>query len=714
MSYGLAQDSVSLSVADDALELTWQMSLGEQMELCLEAKNIGRGAVAIDEFCVLDVDAEYGGSLALASPTQSWRFFQNGWQSLTPAFARHISDGIWVNPNTVGYRTKHQPHALSRAQGVLSSEWFTVIVPRQDIGKTGPPPSDSARLLGFTSTANQLAEIRLQLEGAAFKRLQAISYADGSLLPVGHKLSSETLLFATAGDPLALMDLYATRLGDAMRARVPTDASAWCSRCDFVGKDTSVDIRKKLTHLQEEQLPPDVVLIGDGYQSSIGDWLDVDSTRYPQGMKHVAHQIAAAGYRPGIWIAPFVASASSKLCARHPDWILHGTRGAPVLAARHQGTDLYALDPSLPAVQTWLQDVFHTLSEEWGFAFFEVDLLYAAALPAVPTDPQMTRARAVRAGLEIIRAAIGERFLLASGAPLGPAVGLVDAMRIGPDVQADWYPYWQDLSAPSTANSLLNSITRGFMHRRLWLNAPGTPKMKPHGDGPNLTLNEMRTLITVMGLMGSLALDRNSLASMGRGAREHWQRVLPPYGQSALPLDLFEHERPRLLALPVQAGWGSSMIVALLNWGNRSCVTRVRLSRLGLPPAPHHVYNYWRQRYLGVVDDDIVISPHRPHEAALLLIKPVSNRPEVLTSTFHVLQGAVEIQDAHLSDRALVVEMEKPGKQFGRLLFAVPPEQPVVGALVSGRSQRPREISSGIWQLGFSLRDKATVELLFG
>ena len=714
VSFGLSQDGVSLSVADQGLELTWQVSLGEQMDFCLEVKNTGSHAVWIDELHVLDVDPERGGSLCFTSPPQSWSFYQNGWQSRTPAFARHVTDGIWVNPNTAAYRTQHEPHARHHARGVLSSEWFTIIVPGTDAGEGTRGSPDPSVLLGFISAADQLGEIRLELENTSSPSLRAVSHADGIFLPAADKLSSETLELAAGEDPLALMDTYAGRLGRTMVARVPTDEmTGWCSRRAFSGKETGSDVLGNLTHLDREQLPLDVILIGDGYETNIGDWSDVDRAKYPQGMKHVARQIAAAGHRPGIRIAPFAVSASSKLYAQHPDWTLRDARGSPVLAWQHQGTDVYALDLSLPAVHTWLQDVFRTLCEDWGFDFFEVDLVFAAALSGVRSDPRMTRAQAVRKGLETVRSAIGERFLLASGAPLGPCIGMVDAMQVSTDVHSEWYPCWQDLSAPSAANAVLNSVTRSFLHRRLWLNSPGGLLARSRGDGSSLTLNEVRTLATITGLMGGLTLAGDNLISLEPERLELLRRVLPPHGRSAVPLDLFQHERPRVLALPVETAWGSWTIVALLNWEDRSCASTLGLRRLGLPQAAYHVYDYWKQRYLGLIRDKVVTDPHRPHEAVLLLVKPASDRPQVLSSTFHVTQGAVEIRDVQLSDSKLLVEMEKPGSQFGRLLFAVPTGVRVVGASVNGSSRRPREVSTGIWQLGFSLNDKGTVELLF-
>jgi len=722
VSYGLARDTVSLSVANDELELTWHLALGEEMRLHLEVRNVGSEPVRIEELCVLDVAARHGGSVGFSSPLEEWRFYQNGWQSWTPTFARRITDGIWLNPNTQDYRIKHQPHALFPSQNDLSSEWFTVIVSsaEDDSARStlsghviGASSSDPALLLGFISAADQLAEIRLEVRNT-FRSLRAITYADGFLLSPAAKLSSEILLFAVGNAPLALMDMYAVRLGETMHARVSTDIpTGWSTRYCFSGREDGDNVLENLAQIKDKKLPLDVVLIDDGYQIDIGDWLEIDDTRY-QNLKGVVQQIAGAGYHPGIWIAPFAVSASSKLYANHPDWVLRNDRGDAVLVCQRGGIDVYALDLSLSAVQTWLQDVFHVLSDDWGFEFFKLDLVFAAALPGVRSDPCMTRARAVRRGLEIVRAAIGDRFLLACGAPFGPSVGIVDAMRSGPDMHVEWHPFWQSLGAPAAANAALNAITRSFIHRKLWLSDLDCLVLRSRGNGSNLVLNEVRTLVTIVGLTGALVVDSDNLTSMQRGRLRYLQKILPPCGCSAIPLDLFQHERPRLLVLPLKTTWGSWTIVALLNWDDRSCVTRLKLSQLGLPPGSYHVYNYWRQRYLGLVHDEVVINPHQPHETVLLLIRPKSDQPQLLSSTFHLLQGMVEVRDVRFLGDKLIVEMEKPGKQFGHLLFAVPAGHSVLKALINGRAQRPRQIAKGIWRLGFSLKGKATVELLFG
>lgn len=713
VSYGLARDSVSISFADAQLELTWHIVVGDEMRLRLEIANVGTHPVSVDQMYVLDIATKHGGNLGLTSAPKSWRFFQNGWQSWTPAYARDLADGIWVDPNTDDYLTKHVPHPLGENPKVYGSEWFTVLAPNE---QPGTLRSDPSLLLGFVSTASQLAEIRLELTAnRRFHSLRAISYADGYPLDPGEKLTSETLLLATRSDPLALLERYATRLGETMHARTTAaDWSGWCTWYHYYGEDTAEEVQKNLTVMDSEHLPLDLVLIDDGYETAIGDWDAVDPAKYPLGMKETADHIRSVGRHPGIWTAPFCASSESRLFTEHPDWVLRNQGGEPVVAFQHWGKDIYGLDLSVPAVCDWLHSLFQTMSNEWGYDLFKVDFLYAAALAqGKRQDTRMTRAAAVRKGLEIIREAVGNKFVLGCGSPLGPAVGLVDGMRIGTDVHVEWRPFWPDLSAPSVSNAMLNSVTRSFMHRRLWLNDPDCLLLRPRGDNSNLSPNESRFLATVASITGGLVLDSDYLPDLTPERLDYLRRVLPPYERSALPADLFRNERPQTLVLPIETNWDTWTIVALLNWDDTPRTTTLDLAQIGLAPGAYHVYNYWHQQYLGTVRDRVSIGKHLAHEAVLLLIKRVSDRPQLLTSTFHILQGAVEVQAVRAENKHMSVELHKRGQQSGRLLFALPGGQEIARLVVNGRLRKPGLVAPGVWQTNIELNDQAGIELLF-
>lgn len=691
---------LTLSRANEDLKLDWHVIAGPQVELWLEVSNVSSEPLQLDELRVLTAAASEGGVVALDPPTSHWRFYQNGWQSWSPALARRVGDGTYVELDGNDYRAKHLPHGpLGRT---LASEWVTVIS-RQP----------NSLLLGFVTMADQLSEIRLRLDRAGnFSDLTACCYADGIALAPGDSLRSERLVIADGDSPLALLESYAETVKETMKARttkpIPT---GWCTWYYYYGENTAGDVLDNLAAATETRLPLDYILIDDGYQTAIGDWLSVDERKFPQGMKSLAEEIRAAGRRPGIWTAPFAASSQSQLYADHPDWVIRDEQGDPIVAWQHWGVDTYGLDLSHPEVQEWLGETFRTL-REWGYELFKVDFLYAGALAGRRHNPSMTRAQAVRKGLAIIREAIGEEaFLLGCGAPLGPSVGLVDGMRIGPDVAINWHPFWADLTFPAAVNALRNTITRYFTHRRCWINDPDCVLVRQKEDQSALTLSEMRTLATVIGLSGGMVLSSDNLPTLADHRLKYLAKLLPPYGIAARPLDLFESELPSILALPIETDFGRWVMLAVINWEERIKTTVLDLHEI-VGGGPYHIFDFWSERYLGLVRGRLRLR-HPPHATRLLLLKEPSEHPDLLVSTFHLTGGAVEVKALQFDEKRLTLEMEKAGTQYGKLFFLVPEPYEVASVRFNRRRRGWQKVSEDVIWIGFHLLGKARVEIEF-
>ncbi len=744
-SYSASGDDVTLSRSGDGVEVIWHAHLDGGLYAWLEFVNRRREQVQLDELRVLQLEAAHGAQMHLGAPPLDWRFYQNGWQSWSAAFVRAVGDGVHSDPATEEYRLKHQPHLLPTAPKTLSSEWFTVIStpPKSPVNGVGapsfadsvhpdrskaavggpqsvvdrPPSAVGGLLLGFTTTGDQLAEVRLQLDGDAFGRLEARVFADGVSVDPGERVTSERLLIASGDDSLTLLDTYAGIWGETMHARIPPPLTGWCTWYYFYGGNTESDVLANLEHVRAERLPLGTIVIDDGYQTSDGDWTSVDGTKFPHGMKWLADAIRRAGFTPALWVAPFAANEHSQLAREHPEYLLRDANGGTVCSWLHWNEKCFSLDLSRADVHEWLGKTFGTLSDTWGYELFKLDFLYAGAAPGRRLDPKVTRAQAVRRGLSTIRAAVGDKPLLGCGAPLGPSVGLVDAMRIGPDVSINWEPYFEsDLTSPSTAYAMRNTLARAFMHNRLWQNDPDCVLVRRRDDDSSLVLNEMRTLVSFVGLSGGAVLNSDNLPTLRRGRLKYLKQVLPSTNRAALPLDLFEHELPRVFALPVETGWGQWLVAGILNWDDKTTATELALADLRLEPeVDYHVFDYWRRRYLGIARNHITLARHQPHETRLLLFKPVSDRLGLLTTTFHIAQGLSEVksvadrQDA--GSETLCVTLEKQGVQNGEVWFAVPGMRKVVAARVNKRQTPYRQVGERIVVVALTLQDQAKVEL---
>ena len=249
-------------------------------------------------------------------------------------------------------------------------------------------------------------------------------------------------------------DLLGERFGKGVQLPPPR---VWCSWYSFYRDINEIELLMVLGDL--EGLPFDVIQVDDGWQRDIGDWQTND--RFPRGMDFLAKEIRRAGFKPGIWLAPFIVRPTSALFHKHADWILKDKHGEQVVAGRNWGGPFYSLDITHPQVLSWLQELIREV-RSWGYEYFKLDFLYAGAMPGNHFNP-ISREVAYRKALSVLREETRGRYLLACGAPVLASIGLCDGMRVGPDVA----PYWRDISSDLTAPGAGNAI-RTTLHR-LWL-----------------------------------------------------------------------------------------------------------------------------------------------------------------------------------------------------------------------------------------------------
>ena len=239
--------------------------------------------------------------------------------------------------------------------------------------------------------------------------------------------------------------------------------TVWCSWYHYFTQVTQADVEENLLAIEELELPVDVVQIDDGYQAEIGDWL-VLSDRF-RSLADIVGDIHRHGRRAGIWVAPFFLGERSATYAAHPDWTVGGADPGTGWDQR-----LHALDVTHPGAERYLREVFGALRAT-GIDYFKIDFLYAGAMDGRRSGGSVDGIEAYRHGLRIIREAIGpEAYLLGCGAPILPSVGLVDAMRVGPDIAHHVEPLDGDLSQPSQRAAATNSRARAWQQGRFWVN----------------------------------------------------------------------------------------------------------------------------------------------------------------------------------------------------------------------------------------------------
>jgi len=177
------------------------------------------------------------------------------------------------------------------------------------------------------------------------------------------------------------------------------------------------------------------------------------------------------------------------------------------------GGRIFALDGAHPGVQQWLYDLARRVVREWGYDYLKIDFLHWATVGAAHYGG-LTHAEAYRHGLAAIRDGLGsEAFLLGCGAPVQHAAGLVNGMRIGNDVDANW----GGIQEPARAAAL-----RSFYNRSVWLNDPDCLVVRPP-----LTLDEARVWASIVAVSGGMTILSDNLPKLPVERLALLQKALP-------------------------------------------------------------------------------------------------------------------------------------------------------------------------------------------
>lgn len=278
----------------------------------------------------------------------------------------------------------------------------------------------------------------------------------------GHCDAAPVEWFIGFGNAEAMLARYATAVAERAGTRRKSPGPVWCSWYSFYEDITEAAMIDVLAGLEGSSFS--VVQLDDGWQEEIGDWTVNDD--FPSGMSSMAARIRDAGYRPGLWIAPFIVHERSATASSHPEWLVRDAGGNPAVAGKNWGGHYYALDLTRPDVTSHVQRVI-ARAVEWGFTYLKLDFLFAAGIEGDRLDNSLGREAVYRRGIEAIRDAAGpDTYLLACGGLIVPSIGVFEATRVGQDVA----PHWEnqsgdayDYAAPSTRYAVSNS------HSRLWL-----------------------------------------------------------------------------------------------------------------------------------------------------------------------------------------------------------------------------------------------------
>jgi len=472
-------------------------------------------------------------------------------------------------------------------------------------------------------------------------------------VPPAGVVEGETLAIGCFDDALDGLELYADACAKMHRIRLREKVP--CGYCTWYHAGASDQNRTaQLAAFAGKQLKTfgfDFIQIDDGWQIASRDF-SAHNPRgpYSKGMKPTAQKIAAAGLTPGLWLIPFGWDPRAPVLSDHADWFVKRPDGA-VYSVTWAGS---CLDMTHPEARQFLRQVVDRMARQWRYRYLKIDGLWSGMAVKIlyPSpacrpdelgqarlhDPSKTQIEAYRSGLQLVREAAGsDVFLLGcniaqNARTLGASFGLVDGMRIGHDIAANWGAI-RGCAVP--ASHLY------FFHRRVWFNDPDCLIVRSP-----LTLDQARAWASLVALSGQMNVVSEWLPGLPADRLDIVKRTMPNHNAAGRPIDLFDRSLPRVWHLRGKLAGQPVDLVGVWNWDEkRSARVEVELAPLGLPASPQDRYvgfDFWEKSFVSPLSSRIKLDL-RPSSCRMIALHRLADRPQLVSTSRHVTQGMIDV-----------------------------------------------------------------------
>ncbi len=666
-------EGFELSYHDNLHQVDFVIELGlmvDQAILLVREKLVNKGQQAIWPERIFAGIIQYG-KLKLGSEEMEPVFYSNGWQSWSPTACFRLGDrqdrsrmGAIANPMIVNPGTP-----ITHTPNHFSADMFACL---------GNLTTQDGLVAGYLAQKESFGSIETHI--GRHSELAIWANSDGLRLDPGNHFQTDWASFSFTNLRSKLpFKLYLQTVSRENEVRSRGAAPVgWCSWYYYFQNVTNDDILENLEEIDHarESIPLKLVQIDDGFEKSAGEWLAF-SKRFPNGVKPLAQAIEVKGFIPGLWLAPYIVEANSGLVKQHPDWLLRDKWGKPANSGFVWNRLGKALDLTNTEAMAFTEEVIRTSVQDWGFKYLKLDFLYAAALKGRYQNPTFTRAQVLRQGLERIRLAAGnDTQLLGCGCPLGPAIGLMDYMRISADVSPDWEPSYfghqrffkNERNMPSARNAIRNMISRSELDGFWWGNDPDCLLVR---EDSNLNLDEIHSLASTIGMTGGAILVSDRISTLSEERKAIIRALLPVIPSQPQVLDRFERKEPFMLKQELRTAAGAWPVVAIFNWEDRAKDMLFRPTDWGFPTGKTWIA---REFWSGEVyrwQGDLTLQAVPRHGVKLLTLHELNGGCLYLGSDFHFSQG-FEVRSWQETGNQLTFKVELGRLAQGEIFLWLP------------------------------------------
>ncbi len=385
-----------------------------------------------------------------------------------------------------------------------------------------------------------------------------------------------------------------------------------------------------------------------------------DPEKYPHGLKFMSDKIRELGLEPALWVGYTIDSTHNEYTEKNPEIILVDK---PAWCGK------YHYDLSHPKyLNEFLPKALKNVSD-WGYRVIKYD-----TIPNCITahemhhenmyNPELTTREAYRNMIKKTRECVGEDVYMLSCAGVPESVlwaaDCFDAARVGNDI-FEWEEFIKE--------GISCVMDYYPLHNVVLYNDPDNLVLREEFN----TYNQAASRVYFVAMLGMPMTFGDVFRDLPDERVDLIKKSLPI--MDIHPMDIKKHShdnRVLTINLNINKPYEEYTVLDVFNMQEADTYYELRLeSDLYLDRGEYHIYDFTNDEYMGIAEGKLMLEL-APCQSRIFAIRKKEDRPQVVSTSRHITQGAAEIRDMSWRDNALSIKCDLVANDEYKISVYVP------------------------------------------
>jgi len=219
-----------------------------------------------------------------------------------------------------------------------------------------------------------------------------------------------------------------------------------------------------------------------------------------------------------------------------------------------------------------------------------------------------------------------------------------------------------------------------YTHNICWHTDPDVVCVRPP-----LTLGQARVWACMVGLTGQLLMFSDKMYELQEDRVELIRRITPVMPLVSMEFYPLGEDQLDVICAKIWKGFRHWDVAGFFNWTRKDKIVRASIDDLGLRKEEFLVYDYFNDKFLGVVFDEVAVSVPK-QDCRILSLTPFYNALPVLMGTSrHITMGGVDLLNfkTDQNNKAILGESGNlvPGEPYTLVFYIYNKETRIVDAI---------------------------------